>query len=365
VQMALPWASSLDVSYVGNHGYNRLGALQGGSTVNLNAVDIGAAYLPQNQDPTKGTQAVPGAGALTTNLLRAYRGLSGISQNTTEFHDMFHSIQTAYQRRFQNGFSAGVNYTLGLSLTGNTGLVQRLQHSPDGTISLRADQAAYEEQFKDLGLQRHVLKANAVWDMPDLGTSGAGAAKKTLGYIINDWQISGVLTANSGTKYDLGFAYNNNGSAVNLTGSPDYNARIVYVGDPGGGCSSNQYAQFDMNAVKGPTYGSVGLESGRNILSNCAPRIIDLSLARNIRLGGGRQLQFRLDAFNAFNVVVYNARSTTVTYNDPINQVIQNNQFNADGSLNQNRLTPRNAGFGAATNAMDLRNFQAMIRFQF
>ena len=29
-----------------------LGALQNGSTINLNAVDIGAAYLPQNQDPT-------------------------------------------------------------------------------------------------------------------------------------------------------------------------------------------------------------------------------------------------------------------------------------------------------------------------
>ena len=44
VQMALPWASSLDVSYVGNHGFNRLGGLQGGNVVNLNAVDIGAAY---------------------------------------------------------------------------------------------------------------------------------------------------------------------------------------------------------------------------------------------------------------------------------------------------------------------------------
>ena len=70
VQMALPWASSLDVSYVGNHGYDRLGALQGGSVVNLNAVDIGAAFLPQNQDPTLGTSAAPGANAYNDNLLR-------------------------------------------------------------------------------------------------------------------------------------------------------------------------------------------------------------------------------------------------------------------------------------------------------
>ena len=59
-----PWASSLDVSYVGNHGYNRLGGLQGGNVVNLNAVDIGAAFLPQNQDPTLGASTVPGADGL-------------------------------------------------------------------------------------------------------------------------------------------------------------------------------------------------------------------------------------------------------------------------------------------------------------
>ena len=91
VQMALPWATSLDVSYVGNHGYNRLGGLQGGTTVNLNAVDFGAAYLPQNQDPTQ-TSTVPGANTID-NLLRTVPGLGNINQNTTDFHDTYHSIQ--------------------------------------------------------------------------------------------------------------------------------------------------------------------------------------------------------------------------------------------------------------------------------
>src|SRR5213075_1212986 len=94
VQMAVPWAMSVDVSYVGNHGYNRLGGLQGGNTVNLNAVDIGTAFLPQYQDLTKGTSTVPGANAYTTNLLRPYQGFSSIQQNTGEFSDTYHSIQS-------------------------------------------------------------------------------------------------------------------------------------------------------------------------------------------------------------------------------------------------------------------------------
>src|SRR4029079_9069063 len=166
VQMAVPWAMSLDVSYVGNHGYNRLGGLQGGNTVNLNAVDIGTACLTQYQDQTKAPTGVPGLNAYTTNLLRPYQGFSSIQQNTADFSDTYHSIQSNINRRFRNGFSFGVNYVLSLSFTGNTGLTERLQHAPDGTVSVRSDQAQYEDLNKMLNLQRHLMKANFVWDLP-------------------------------------------------------------------------------------------------------------------------------------------------------------------------------------------------------
>ena len=174
--------------------------------------------------------------------------------------------------------------------------------------------------MEDLHPQRHVLKANAVWDLPDFNTSGSGAGMKTVGYIFNDWQLSGVLTANSGTRYDLTYSYQSNGASKNLTGSPDYDARIVYLGDPGSGCSDNQYAQFNVSSVTGPGYNSLGLESGRNLLANCADKTIDLSIARTIRLGGSRQLQFRLDAFNAFNVAIINNRQAQIQFDNPVVQ---------------------------------------------
>jgi hypothetical protein len=183
--------------------------------------------------------------------------------------------------------------------------------------------------------------------------------------VLNDWQLSGVLSAGSGPAYDLSYSYNANGSNKNLTGSPDYGARILYVGDPGSGCSDNQYGQFNTAAVTGPTYGSVGLESGRNIMRGCADKTVDLAIARNVRLGGARQLQFRLDVFNAFNAVVINNRQTQIQYNSPTDLTVRNSQYLADGSLNPDRLTPRNAGFGAATNAQAMRNLQLQIRFQF
>ena len=359
VQMAMPWATSLDVSYVGNHGFNRLGGLQGGTTINQNAVDIGAAYLPQNQDPTQ-TSTVPGNNTID-NFLRPYHGLGNINQNTTEFHDTYHSIQTSLNRRFRDGFAFGANYTYSISWEGNTGLQKRLQHAPDGTISIRADQAAYEALNSNLAIIPHVFKANAIWDLPHVPQSFGNVLEA----ILNDWQLSGVLTAQSGNPYDLSFSYNANGSSKNLTGSPDYGARILYVGDPGSGCSSNQYAQFNRNAVTGPGYGSTGLESGRNILRGCADHTTDLSIVRSIKLGGARQAQFRLDMFNAFNTVVINARQTQVQYNSPTDLTLRNSQFLADGSVDPSRLKPNNAGFGAATGAQNLRNLQLTVRFQF
>ncbi|PYQ95716.1 MAG: hypothetical protein DMF97_16545, partial [Acidobacteria bacterium] len=365
VQMALPWATSLDVSYVGNRGVNRLGSFQGGSTVNLNAVDFGAAYLPQNQDPTlAGSTAVPGATAFTQNLLRPYRGLSTINQNTTDFWDLYHSLQTSLNRRFRNGFSFGANYTWGISFTGNTGLLKRLQHAADGTFSLRADQAEYEELNKNLDARPHYVKANAVWELPKVRANGGGFAR-AIGHVVNDWQIAGVLTAGSGTTYDLSYSYRDNGGNVNLTGSPDYGARILYVGDPGSGCTDNQYAQFNTDAVKGPTYGSLGLESGRNILRGCPDRTVDLALMREIRMRGARRLEFRVDVFNAFNTVVINGRQTQIQYISPADLTIRNSETRADGSIDPARLTPRTAGFGAATGAQTMRNVQVQIRFAF
>jgi hypothetical protein len=372
VQMALPWSSALDVSYVGNRGFNRLRAFQGGGggSVDLNAVDIGAAYLPQNQDPTLVASTVPGANAYTTNLLRPYRGFSNINEQQTKFWDEYHSIQTSLNHRFRNGLGFGVNYTLGLSLTGNTGLQSRFQHAADGTISLRDDQAAYEELNKDLALQRHVIKSYAVWALPN----APQAVGRIAGYLLNDWQLSGVLTAGSanhvnndqpGGRYDLTYNYQDNGANVNLTGSPDYAARIVYVGDPGSGCSGDQYRQFNTASVTGPQYRSVGLESGRNLLGGCPDKTVDMALARTIRFGGSRTLQFRVDAFNVFNTVVITNRERNVTYRSPTDLTIVNSQTLADGSINPARLTPRTAGFGAATAAQAMRTMQLLIRFGF
>ena len=115
MQFALPWAVTADVSYVGQHGFNLL------QNVDINAVDFGVAFTSTAQDPTLAASATPGSTALSTDLLRPYRGLGQINQNWGIGTNTYHSIQSSFNRRFRDGVSFGLNYTLGLANTGTAG----------------------------------------------------------------------------------------------------------------------------------------------------------------------------------------------------------------------------------------------------
>jgi hypothetical protein len=66
-----------------------------------------------------------------------------------------------------------------------------------------------------------------------------------------------------------------------------------------------------------------------------------------------------------FDTVVYTDRNSQIQFVSPTDLTIRNSQTLPDGSLNPDRLTPRNAGFGAATEAMPLRSMQIQLRFSF
>ena len=363
MQMTLPWATSLDVSYVGQRAFNQLREVRGQNLVDINAPDFGVAFLPQYQDATLAASSTPGANALSTDLLRPLRGFGAIQFNLPQFHETYHSIQSSFNRRFRNGVAFGINYTLSMADTGNVGLLFRLQHAADGTYTIRADQKDYEKLNDNVGKRPHIIKANFLWDLPNM--TGNDMAMKAVAALVNGWQVSGVFTAGSTGPYDATFQYQNGGSSVNLTGSPSYPAMIRMNGDPGSGCSSNQYGQFDRTVFSGPLTNSLGLESGRNLLSGCADHTLDLAIARNISMGGGRQVQLRVDMFNALNTVVYSNRQSQLQLNSPTDQTVRNPQYRADGTVDPTRLKPQNAGFGAVTSAQGMRSLQLQLRFQF
>jgi hypothetical protein len=359
VQMTLPWSSVLDVEYVGQHSFHSLDG------VDINAIDFGSAFLAQNQDLTLAASTTPGATSYAStnpDLVRAYRGYAGITQQWGRGWRTFHSLQLSFNRRFRNGLSFGLNDTIVLSDHQSTGA--RLQHNADGGYAIRADQAEADKLLGTVIGNRHNFKGNFVWDLPDI--KSGGSTMKVLGVLANDWQVSGVWTAATGSAYTIGYNYSSGGGNVNLTGSPNYAARIRVVGDPGSGCSSDRLRQFNTAAFQGPLTNSVGLESGADYVRGCFTSTLDLAIARNIRLGGARNIQLRLDLFNAPNTSIITGRNTTINLASPNNPVDASNlPFDANGNIVQSRSLPRGAGFGVANAYQNPRTVQAQIRFSF
>ena len=161
--------------------------------------------------------------------------------------------------------------------------------------------------------------------------------------------------------------YTSNGANVNITGSPDYGARIRLTGDPGAGCSADPLRQFTTASFAGPLPGSVGLESGNDYLRGCFISQLDLALARVIRLGvANSSVQVRLDVFNLFNQAAVTNRNTTAQFASPSTpDVLTNAPFDASGAVIDARSRPRGAGVGVATGYQDPRTVQVQIRLSF
>ena len=148
--------------------------------------------------------------ATNPDLVRAYRGYSSMA-STSRFYEgwrTYHSIQFSLNRRFRDGFQFGFNDTI--QLYDEARVAPRFDHKADGSFVRRADEA---EAQKLLGNQfpgnagttsvnparHHVMKASAVWDLPDLRRSSMGL--KVLGYVVNDWQLSTIWSGATGAPY--------------------------------------------------------------------------------------------------------------------------------------------------------------------
>ncbi|HQR33511.1 MAG TPA: TonB-dependent receptor [Blastocatellia bacterium] len=334
-----PLDAVLDVSYVGTLGVHLL------QRRNINAPAYGAAYLPQNQDPTL-APSTTGSGTLPVDFLRPYQGFGNISYIEPASSSNYHSLQTSINRRFSKGLLLGVTYTWSKALGTQANDLPGI----NGFGAVRADnnqrRANYAPQDFD---RRHNFNVNWVYELPK------ATQNKALGYIANDWQISGIYRYQTGAPYNIGF--NIPGlSAYGVTGTQQIEGgRIVIVGDPGSGSSSDPYRQFNVAAFTVPGLGSKGLESGRNFLYRSPINAWDLSLSKEFKFTERAKIEIRLDAFNALNHTQFDGYNTTLNVTSLTNPT----------PTNLASETGNRTGFGAVTSVRPPRNMQLSARFQF
>jgi hypothetical protein len=175
--------------------------------------------------------------------------------------------------------------------------------------------------------------------------------------VFDNWQLSGATRFVSGDPITPGFSISGAGNAQ-LTGSFTEAARIGLIGRPSTG-SSDPYNRLNEAAFVAPKQGSLGLESGLRYVTNPGIANFDISLQKSVSVAEKLRMQFRVDAFNAFNHPQFSAINSTLNFASLTNPVPTNLPYDSTGKL----VNPN--GFGTVSTSRDGRVLQTVIRLQF
>ena len=246
------------------------------------------AYLPQYQDPTQAPNGVT-TSLVNTNLnqVRFYPGYSNINQNQPIGWRTYHSIQVVVEpppeerllvrlQRHDQPVRQAVSRTL------------RLQHNPDGTITVRADQAQADEMLGDNHPQTHIMRAQL--HLAAAAHHGEHQpAMKAIGCVANDWSLAGIWSGQTGTAYSVGFDVHERRRQP----EPDRlarlsRARVVSSATPG----RLQFEPATSSSTRRRSRARRPTASVSNrataTCKGCFVSSLDLSISRVIRLGKGR-----------------------------------------------------------------------------
>ena len=265
-QLELPWNLVMEANYIGNTGRN-FGRLVDYNTVRGDLFD--------------------------GRLDRLNSGFGGINFRAMLAETEYHAMQLQLNRRFINGFTGQVSYTLGRA-EDNGSDVQV------GGLPVDARELDRERAVSDFDV-RHRLVANFLWELPFLRNS-TGVTKALLG----GWQINAITSLQSGFPFSV-FTSRAFGSGGDFNGDGVRNDRPNQpsFGTTPPGHSQDDYIKGLFVASDFPTTGFVLGDLPRNAYRGPGFASTDLSIFKNFRLssGGGWKLQFRAEAFNLFNRV--------------------------------------------------------------
>ena len=237
----------------------------------------------------------PGYG-ITANFLRPYQGYANITSELFAGTSNYNSLQASMRRRMSRGLQFGAAYTFSKALG---------TASSDGAaVSAYFPMRSYN--YGPLTFNRtQTMSINYLYDIPRLGQK---FGVKPLGWVVDNWQLSGITIFQTGAPFLPGFTTTN---GENITGSTD-SARIEVVGNPYDNIPKGLYfnpAAFAVPAVH--TFGN----AGPNILYGPGIANWDLSLTKRFMFGEARSLAFRFEGFNAFNHAQFTSLYSTANFN--------------------------------------------------
>ena len=304
----------LNISYVGSHGSHE------------------NYYQAINLPPLAALPAEVKAGALNNETV-TYPGFGGIRLAYNEGNAIYNSLQTSLTGTIHRDLHLQAAYTLAKAQDSTTsvGSGGDLNNATNPYAGWKYDFGP--SQFD----RRNVFFTNFVYDIPFLRDSSNHMLKSAVG----GWQLSAIITEETGAPLNLGVSgttassiIGNTGVRPNITGSITYpktaaswfNPSTSVFSAPVCATGPDCYGNAPFDALRGP---------GRDNF--------DLSLKKLFSFTERFKMEFRADAFNAWN----------------------HTQFHGDDNNGGIGLNVGSSNFGQVTSAFDGRQFQLGLKFMY
>jgi hypothetical protein len=273
IQRELPWNTVMTVGYAGTKGTH-----VGNSIGNFNQAPPSSNTNIQARRPYQQFYD-PATPQLGVQALGNIRYIDSFGES------FYHGLQAKLDKRYSKGVTMGIAYTLSKSHgDGEAG-------GQEG-VSFQDPLNRLQSRGRFRFDQRHNFVAHFVWELP--GRNMASPLK----HVIGGWQANGIVSLRSGFPFTV-----TQGGDINTSGP----VRPDRIAD---GSLDNPTRQlwFDPQAFRRVTcnlpnrpdlcrYGT----SGYNILDSPGQRNLDLSMYKNFQVTELIRIQFRAEAFNAFN----------------------------------------------------------------
>jgi len=214
-----------------------------------------------------------------------------VYQNTG--HSWYNSLQALFERRFTQGMSHTLSYAFSRNIDDYQTALGATQVTPFAPEGYSRGPAVLE--------RRHVLTFNGVYQLPfGQGKRWASRLPRVVNGVIGGWQFSAIYHFTSGQPLTF--------LVPGTTLGNGYNTRPILIADPH---LENPSVSQWFNPTLWPAPGAVFARPPQYQFGNCGIGIVsgpalhslDTALGKNFRFRERYNLQFRWEAFNAFNEV--------------------------------------------------------------
>jgi hypothetical protein len=314
IQRELPGNILVDASYVGSHGVHL--NMAGENDYNLdqltpNVIALGSALQKSVPNPFYGIITTGPEAAATipqSYLLAPFPQYTGVQITyPTGGYTIYHAFQLKVEKRFSHGLTALASYT-DQKLIDDYSIISNVGNNTGGIQNIYNGAGERSISSNDIS-QRLVI--SGVFELPiGRGRALGRSWNRALDALIGGWQVNGIASYQTGFPVSI-TTQNTCTNCGNNVLRPNNNGTSAELGGP---ISARMNKYFDTTVFSQPapfTFGNVS----RTLPDVRGPgqQDIDLSLFKNFKPVERLTVQFRAEAFNVLNQVVFGMPNGTLS----------------------------------------------------